>query len=76
MWSAASKAISEKPLLGYGVTERFTSIEQYLPNSFKNRYSHPHNDILASTISVGLLGGFAAFISIISVFLASLLAFK
>jgi O-antigen ligase len=76
MWSAAGKAISEKPLSGYGVTERFTSIEQYLPNSFQNRYSHPHNDILASTISVGLLGSFAAFISLISVFLASLLTFQ
>ena len=74
MWSAATKTISEKPLSGYGVTERFTSIEQYLPISFPGRYSHPHNDILASTISVGMLGGFAAFISLISVFLASLLS--
>ena len=74
MWSAATKAISEKPLSGYGVTERFNSIEKYLPISFPGRYSHPHNDILASTISVGMLGGFAAFISLICVFLASLLS--
>ena len=73
MWSAATKTISEKPLSGYGVTERFNSIEKYLPNSFPSRFSHPHNDILASIISVGFLGGFAAFISQISVFLASLL---
>ena len=32
MWSAAGKAISEKPLFGYGIVERFNSIEQYLPN--------------------------------------------
>ena len=50
MWSAAGKAISENPLFGYGIAERFNSIEQYLPNSFPSRYSHPHNDILASTI--------------------------
>ena len=68
MWSAATKTISAKPLSGYGATERFTSIVQYLPSSFPNRYSHPHNDILASTIIVGLLGGFAAFVSLISVF--------
>ena len=75
MWAAATKTISEKPLSGYGVTEKFNSIKQYLPNSFTSIYSHPHNDILASTISVGLFGGFAAFISLISVFLASLLTF-
>ena len=73
MWSAATKTIFEEPISGYGITERFNSIEQYLPNSFTSRYSHPHNDILASTISVGLFGGFAAFISLISVLLASLL---
>ena len=76
MWSASAKAISEKPLSGYGITERFDAIIIYLPNSFPNRYSHPHNDILASTISIGLLGGFAAFISLISVFLASMLTFQ
>ena len=73
MWSATSKAISEKPLLGYNITERFNAIEQYLPDSFPTRYSHPHNDILAGTVGTGLLGGLAAFISLISVLFASLL---
>ena len=76
MWSATSKAISEKPLLGYNITERFNAIEQYLPDSFPTRYSHPHNDILAGTVGTGLLGGLAAFISLISVLFASLLNSK
>ena len=76
MWVAAGKAISEKPLFGYGVTERFNAIIEYLPNSFSSRYSHPHNDILAGTIGIGLLGGVATFISLFSVLLAALLNYQ
>ena len=37
-------------------------------------YSHPHNDIFAGIISVGFLGGIAAFFSLVSSFLASFLS--
>ena len=71
MWSAATKAISDAMLFGYGVTERFTALTPYLQN-FKSSYSHPHNDILAGAISSGFLGGLAVLISLISGFLAAL----
>ncbi len=74
MWSASLKAISEGPFFGYGIKERFTAIQSYLPNSFPTTYSHPHNDLLASTLSIGYLGGLAGFFSLISIFLAALLA--
>ena len=71
MWSAATQAISDAILFGYGVTERFTALTPYLQN-FKSSYSHPHNDILAGAISSGFLGGLAVLISLISGFLAAL----
>ena len=76
MWFASLKAVSNEPLFGYGPTNRFSAIQAYLPNSFQNTYSHPHNDILAGAISSGFLGGLAAFFSLISIFLASVLNSK
>ena len=52
-WSAAMSLLV--PLFGYGVTERF-AIKVYLSDPLL-AFSHPHNDILASIISVGYLGG-------------------
>ena len=72
-WSAAMEAISEVPLFGYGVTERFFAIKVYLSDPLL-AFSHPHNDILASIISVGYLGGFAALLSLMSGFTASLVS--
>ena len=73
MWSASIKAISDAPIFGYGVTERFNALKPYL-NGFSHNYTHPHNDILASLISSGLLGSIAALISIMSGFIAALLS--
>ena len=73
MWTAASKAISESPMFGYGVTERFNSLKPFL-RDFSDFYSHPHNDILASMISSGFLGFFLALTSLLSPFIAALIA--
>ena len=71
MWSAATRAIREAPIFGYNITERFEALKPYLRNSV-TQSTHPHNDILASFISSGFLGGLAAVCSLVSGFLASL----
>ncbi len=73
MWSAAIEAISDAPLIGHGITQRFSALKPYLQNSVPS-HSHPHNDIFASIISTGIFGAIAAFISLISGFIASLLS--
>ena len=72
MWSAAMKAISDAPLFGYGVEERFIALKSHLPSSIPN-YTHPHNDVFAGILSVGFLGGFAVLFSLISGFTAAFL---
>lgn len=72
MWTASLRAISEAPLYGYGVTERFNALKPFLHGSVPF-YSHPHNDIFASIISIGFIGGLAAVASLMSCFIASLL---
>ena len=72
MWSAAIEAISDAPLIGHGITRRYSALKPYFPNSFPS-HSHPHNDIFASIISIGIFGAITAFISLISGFIASLL---
>ena len=74
MWSAAIKAISDSSIAGYGITERFSAILRYLPNTFNEKFTHPHNDILAGIISVGLLGGFLTIFTLISPFFAAVLS--
>ena len=75
MWSAAIKAISEAPVIGYSIVDRFNAIKPFLINSIPS-YTHPHNDIFATTISIGFTGAIAAMISLTSIFLASLLTPK
>jgi len=73
MWSASIKAISDALIFGHGITEKFNALKPYLDNSFPN-YTHPHNDILAAGISIGVFGIITGFFSLISAFIASLLA--
>ena len=73
MWLAAIKAISDAPLLGYGITERFAALRPYLHDTFPS-FTHPHNDIIAGTISIGFIGGVATLISLNSGIIASFLA--
>ena len=72
MWKASFIAISEKPFTGYGISERIEAIKHYLPAGFNYRFSHPHNDIMAISISTGVLGGLFAFFALLSPFWASL----
>ena len=66
LWSASLIVVSKNPILGYGLPERFSAILPVLGENFLYRYSHPHNDILASAISAGLFGGLLGLISIVS----------
>lgn len=74
MWTAALKAISEAPVLGYDISKRFDAIVPHLPIEFKNVYTHPHNDVLASTIVGGFAAGLAAVVCLISGLLAAILS--
>ena len=55
IWKAGYYAFWEAPLFGYGPTERFNAVVPYLSIEWL-AFSHPHNDILASALSVGYLG--------------------
>ena len=74
MWSASLNTIKENPLLGYDISNRFLALKDNLPNSIKKNYSHPHNDIFASTIGTGIFGGILAIVSLLSPLWASLLS--
>lgn len=76
MWSASIKTISEAPLFGYNITNRFDAIVPYLPSyDFSNRsFSHPHNDFFATIIAGGFFGGFLCFFSIATIFLTAFLS--
>ena len=74
MWSASISTIKDHLFWGHDVSNRFTALSAHLPKTFKNNYSHPHNDIFASTISVGLVGGILSIFSLLSPALAGLLS--
>ena len=73
MWSAGIKAFFEAPILGHGVTERFTATKHHLNNQEIN-YTHPHNDVIAGFISSGILGGITVLMSLMSGLSASIIA--
>ena len=74
MWIAALYVISDIPLFGYNITERFNAVRPYLPEYFLRTYTHPHNDILASIIACGFPGGIASIISLLTTTLAAFLS--
>ena len=74
MWSASLSTIKENYLYGYDISNRFTALSANLPESFKNTYSHPHNDIFASTIGAGFIGGILSIFSLLSPVWAALLS--
>ena len=74
IWRASLKAISDVPLFGYNVSERFTAIVPYFKDNFLHTFSHPHNDVLAGIISVGILGGVFTIVSLFSPVIAALLS--
>ena len=66
VWSASIDTIKTLPTFGYDISNRFSSIEPNLPRSFSIKYTHPHNDILASIIGTGLIGGIFTIISLMA----------
>jgi len=58
MYKTSWKAILNSPLIGYGITNRFTAIIPFLGNleGGNFRYSHVHNTFLNHTLSAGVLG--------------------
>ena len=74
MWSSSVNAIRDNLFWGYDNSNRFTALSPHLPEGFKMGFTHPHNDIFASTISTGLIGGILAIFSLISPVLAGLLS--
>ncbi len=74
MWAASLSAIRDNPFWGYDISNKFTALSTYLPETFKNKFTHPHNDILAGTIGAGLIGGLFSFVSLFSPVWAALLS--
>ena len=68
LWHASLKTIEANPIFGYGLSERFSALAPYLGEDFNYNFTHPHNDILASTISSGILGGIFSIIALTSPF--------
>ena len=73
IWIASFEAIFNSPFLGYGISGKFNAIIPYLPASAPN-FSHPHNDLIASATSIGLLGPILTIISLNSPLWAALLS--
>ena len=74
MWSASVSTIRDNFFWGCDISNRFTALSTYLPETFKNKYSHPHNDLFASTIGAGFIGGILSIFSLLSPILAARLS--
>ena len=74
MWSASLSTIRENYLYGYDISNRFIALSTNLPETFKAKFTHPHNDILAGAIGAGLIGGLLSIISLLSPVWAALLS--
>ena len=74
MWSSSLSKIRENYWYGYDISNRFTALSKNLPEAFKNKFSHPHNDIFASTIGAGFIGGILSIFSLLSPIWAALLS--
>jgi len=73
MQSASLNTIKENLFWGYDISNRFTALSEHLPEAFK-KHTHPHNDILASTIGAGLIGGLLSILSLLSPVWAALIS--
>lgn len=74
VWAAAFKSISEAPILGHGVSDRFNALFPHLRQNFELTFTHAHNDILTSTIAAGYVAGFLAITAITAPLLAVFLS--
>ena len=74
MWSASLSAIKDNLFWGHDISNRFSALSGYLPKTFPYKFSHPHNDVFASTIGAGLIGGVFSIASLLSPIWASFLS--
>ena len=74
LWTASVKAIKDSILFGYDVSNRFSAIVPNLPVGTKYSLTHPHNDIFASILSVGIIGGIFSITCLISPVIAAMLS--
>ena len=74
MWEAAVETIKNAAFFGHDISNRFMAIVPNLPNGFSHKFSHPHNDILASIIGTGFIGGVLSIFCISSPLLAAYLS--
>ena len=54
MWEAIVETIKSAAFFGDDISNRFMAIVPNLPSGFSHKFSHPHNDILASIIEQAL----------------------
>lgn len=69
MWGAAIDAISEKPLIGYGLQNRASAIVPFLPEGELKadfRYSTLHNAFLTAGVAAGLPGVLATLLVLLA----------
>jgi len=74
MWSASLSTIRENYLYGYDISNRFSAMSKNLPEVFRQKFTHPHNDIFASSIGAGFIGGILSIFSLLSPLIAALLS--
>ena len=76
LWRASLETIIEAPFWGYGILERFSAIQPNLPQDFLYKFSHPHNDIMASFIGTGFFGAIFATVTLLGPIWAAVLSRK
>ncbi len=74
MWHASINTIRGDAFWGHDISNRFTALSKHLPETFNHKFTHPHNDIFASAIGAGLLGGVLSIVSLLSPVWAALLS--
>ncbi|MEP2640016.1 O-antigen ligase family protein [Roseobacter sp.] len=70
MLSAGWQAYKAAPFLGYGAQHRFDAAVPYLPDEFRSRYSHLHNEFLTHAVA----GGIPAVLLLIALLVVPLVA--
>ncbi len=59
LYQASFSAIGERPLAGYGLTNRMTAVRAEMADADANvvpNFTHPHNGFLAAMLDAGVLG--------------------
>lgn len=56
MYRAGLAAWWDSPIIGYGISQRFTAVLPYLPPEFELRFSHLHNTFITHAVAGGVIG--------------------